>query len=169
MNKNKNALKWLVIHFPELIAGITLTIAVFTAGLTAISRYAFRYTYGGADEIQCICFAWTVFLGSAAVYRNKGHFGIDLVVAFFGEKMQGVLKVIAQALIMTTMIVLTVLSWKLTISVGGKIWSFLGVSYVISDLPLVIGFALMSIYAAIFLVQDVKALGHPKNSVKEEE
>lgn len=169
MKKDTNVLKWLAVHFPELIAGVALAIAVFTASFTALSRYLLRYTYGGADEIQCICFSWAVFLGAAAVYRNKGHFGIDMVVTFFSKKGQAVIKTIVQALTLAIMIALAFLSWKLMISVGGKIWPFLGVSYFISDLPLVIGFALMSIYSAIFLVQDVKALLHPqRESTKED-
>jgi len=161
--KAKNVLKWLAIHFPELIAGVALIVAIFMAGATAFSRYVFRYTYGGNDEITCIAFAWVTFLGTAAAYRCKMHYGVDLVVNSLPKRIQPVVNIITQLIVLIIMVILTGLSVKLTAAVGDKMWTYTRISYVVSDMALVLGFGLMTIYSAIFLVQDIKKLMNHEN------
>lgn len=161
--KVKNVLKWLAIHFPELIAGVALIVAIFMAGATAFSRYVFQYTYGGNDEITCIAFAWVTFLGTAAAYRCKMHYGVDLVVNSLPERIRPVVGIVTQVIILIIMVILTGLSWKLTSSVGDKVWTYTRISYAVSDMALVLGFGLMTIYSAIFLVQDIKKLMNHEN------
>ena len=156
--KAKNALKWLAIHLPELIAGIALIVAIFMAGATAFSRYIFNYTYGGNDEITCIAFAYVTFLGTAAAYRYKMHYGVDLVVNSLPKRIQPVVNIATQVIVFIIMVILTALSVKLTTSVSDKMWTYTQISYVVSDMALVLGFGLMTIYSAVFLVQDIKKL-----------
>ena len=150
--------KWIIIHFPEIIAGIALVFAITISGITAVTRYAFDYVYGGADELTVIAFAWTTFLGAAAAFRQKMHYGVDLVVALLPENSKKIFAILAQFLILVIMVCGTFLSLKLTLNVGTKAYNYTMISYAVSDTAMVLAFALMTIYSAVFLVQDIKAI-----------
>lgn len=72
--------KWIVVHLPELIAGAALVVAVSLTVVNAFTRYFLSFTIKGSDEINILAFAWMVFPGCACAYREKQHYGIDLVV-----------------------------------------------------------------------------------------
>ena len=154
--QSSGKLKWLVIHFPEIIAGIALTFAISLATINAITRYAFSYTINGSDEYICIAFAWLVFVGGAAATRRGMHYGVDLIVNFLPVKVRALADIFVELIVTMVAGILTYLSYLLCINLNGKIFTATGISYLALDLAPLFGFALMTVYSTIFLVKDIK-------------
>ena len=165
--KFKKALKWIIIHFPEVISAAALFVAIIVSGGSALTRYIFKWTMQGFEEIACFCFAWTVFPAAAAAYRRKMHFGIDLIVNLFSAKIRLIIELLTHIMITVSMALLTYLSTVLAIEANRKTLSLIGLSYSWFDAAMVVGFGLMTVYSAIFLVQHINNM--PKRFCDREE
>ena len=156
--KLKNRLKWAAVHLPELLAAIGLVIIVLLAGSNAITRYAFRFTLWFADDCIVVAFAWSVFAGAAAAYRKMMHYGIDFLNNALPEHIRQYFNIIVQTITTVIMGYLTYLSIILVKNIGSKILWTTGISYKYVDAAVIFGFAMMTIYSAIFVVRDVRTL-----------
>lgn len=165
--KTRDAAKWIIVRFPELIAGVALIFAISLTTVNALTRYLLHFTINGSDEYCIIAFAWMVFPGCAAAYRRKMHYGIDMLVNLLPARARVIVNLIAQAVVFVLVAVLTYLSWVLCANVGAKIMTATRISYVVFDSAMVVGFGLMTVYSLIFLIQDIRAL--PENLRKHKE
>ncbi len=154
----KEIAKWVIVNLPELIAGGALIFAITLTMINAFTRYLLHYTINGSDEFVCIAFAWIVFPGTAAAYRRKMHYGVDLLVSKLPARLQTCIQLLTQAIILVIMCTLTYLSLELYRNVGTKIMTATRISYRVLDSGMLFGFALMSLYSLIFLVQDIRNL-----------
>lgn len=150
--------KWVLVHLPELIAGAALVVAVSLTVVNAFTRYFLSFTIKGSDEINILAFAWMVFPGCACAYREKMHYGIDLVVNSLPKKMQAVVKIIAELLSLVCLAVMFYLSLVLFQKVGTKILTATRISYKYFDAAMVFGFGLMTFYSLKALIEDIIAL-----------
>lgn len=153
---------WFVIHIPEIIAAVALLIALTITFVNAGTRYLLQYTFVGSDEVVAIMFSWMVFPGAAAAFRRGMHYGVDMLVSAFPETMRKIVEVIMSAVVVVTMVAATYLSYVLYMNVGTKIMTATRVSYRILDMGMLVGFALMSIYAIILFCKSIKATFMPK-------
>ncbi len=161
-------LKWIVIHLPELIAGGALLFSVSITVINAFTRYFLKFTIQGSDEWNILAFGWMVFLGCAAAYRQKMHYGVDLIVNSLPQKGQAVVKIIAEAMSLVVLVIMTYLSVVLTQNVGSKIMTATRISYKYFDAAMVVGFGLMSFYSLIALIEDIRALPAALRKKKED-
>lgn len=155
-NRTTSAIKWIAVRFPELIAAVSLTVAITITVVNAFTRYLLKYTFAGSDEIVCIAFAWMVFPGAAAAFRRKMHYGIDLLVNALPVKLQTGINLLVKIAITVILACVTWLSILLVGNVGSKIMTATRISYRVLDSSLIVGFGLMTIYSTIFLVQELK-------------
>lgn len=154
----KAVLKWIALRVPELIASGALIFAITLTAVNAFTRYCLHYTINGSDELICIAFSWLVFPGAAAAFRRRMHYGVDLLVNLFPRRVQAVAGVVTQLLIAVVLWVLTYLSYVLWLNVGTKIMTATRISYQVLDAGMLVGFALMAVYAVVFLIRDLRAL-----------
>ncbi len=155
-NRTTSAIKWIAVRFPELIAAVSLTVAITITVVNAFTRYLLKYTFAGSDEIVCIAFAWMVFPGAAAAFRRKMHYGIDLLVNALPVKLQTGINLLVKIAITVILACVTWLSILLVGNVGSKIMTATRISYRVLDSSLIVGFGLMTIYSTIFLIQELK-------------
>lgn len=172
--KNKkplDILKWVIVHLPELIAGAALVFAVSLTVVNAFTRYFLNFTFKGSDELNILAFAWMVFPGCAAAYRAKQHYGIDLVVNSLPQKLQAIVKIIAELMSLVVLVIMCYLSVVLFQNVGTKILTATRISYKYFDAAMVVGFGLMAFYSLLALIEDIRALPAAlrKNTEKKEE
>lgn len=159
--------KWIVVHLPELIAGAALVIAVSLTVVNAFTRYFLSFTIKGSDEINILAFAWMVFPGCACAYREKQHYGIDLVVNSLPKKAQAVVKIVAELLSLVVLGIMFYLSVVLFNNVGTKILTATRISYKYFDAAMVVGFGLMALYSFLALIEDIRALPAALRAKKE--
>lgn len=159
--------KWVLVHLPEIIAGAAVTFSITLTTINAITRYALSYTVNGSDEYNCIAFGWLTFLGAAAAFRRKMHYGIDLVVNAFPAKLRTIAELVAKILIAVIMCTLTYLSVILCMNVRGKIFTATGISYLALDAAVLLGFGLMALYSLWQLFETIRDLPKAFSSSKE--
>lgn len=149
-------LKWILVHFPELIAGAALVFAVTLTVINAFTRYFLSFTIKGSDELNILAFGWMVFLGCASAYRQKLHYGIDLLVNSLPSKGQAVMRVVAELFSFVILVIMCYLSVILFNKVGTKILTATRISYKYFDAAMVVGFGLMAFYSLLALIEDIR-------------
>lgn len=163
--KIKKALKWILANPMELIAAAALVFSISISVVNGLTRYFIKYTWNPGTDVNTICFAYIVFCGSAAAYRRKMHYGIDVFVNLLPERIRRIVDVVTHLVILAALVLATYLSVSLAMNVGGKIMPNTKISYFWYDLSAVLGFAYMAIYEAQHIVQMLKTL---KTTKKEE-
>lgn len=64
----KNFLKKFELYLGSICIAVTVVIVI----MNVFTRYCLSFTFFWAEEIAVGCFVWTIFLGTAAAYREKG-------------------------------------------------------------------------------------------------
>lgn len=154
----KRFIKFIKDDFPLVLACCTLTASVVLATVNAICRYTLSHMIPGADAWVALFFAYTVYVGSAAAFRQGAHYGVDVFVNKLSSKNQKTVQAIVDVIVLAVMCLCFWLSVQLTMNAGNKRFEGLGMSYVIYDMAAVIGFGYSIIYALEFLIADVKKL-----------
>ena len=169
--KNKKpaeVIKWIFVHLPELVAGAALLFAIGLTVINAFTRYFLKFTFNGSDEMNILAFAWMVFPGCAAAYREKMHYGVDLIVNALPKKANAVVKIVAELMSLVVLAIMTYLSVVLFRNVGTKIMTATRISYKYFDAAMVVGFGLMSVYSLKALIEDIRMLPAALREKKEE-
>jgi len=141
---------------PEILAGVALFTIVFMETVQAIYRYTMKHTFIFVDDVAVVCFAWAIFAGAAAAYREKMHYGLDVVVNAVPAKHKAKYMIILDTLITLTFGYFLYYSFILFKNAGPKILMTTGISYRWIDGALVYGFLMMLIYSIEFLVEEIK-------------
>lgn len=66
-----------------------------------VARYVFNHPFFWSDEITVYLFTWVAFLGSALALRDKRHIGVSFFVEKLPRAAQGVVGVVADAIVLT--------------------------------------------------------------------
>lgn len=153
--KMLSALQWLYNNILYVIAG---TAGVFACTITVcnvFARYILNNSYPGTEECVMICFAYVVFLGAAAAYREKMHYGIDVLVNLFPEKIKKGINIFTQILVSFSLIYITYLSFSYAISCINRTTSYARISYFWVILPMAVGFLFMTFYSFEDLIRSI--------------
>ncbi|MCI7136218.1 MAG: TRAP transporter small permease subunit [Clostridiales bacterium] len=154
----KRVIKFLENDLPLVIAGTALALSILLAVINAITRYTLSYTMNGSDAIITLCFAYTVYVGSAAAFKRGQHYGVDVLVSRFSEKTRRVVQTVLDVLVLVVMCLGFWLSVQLTMKAGNKTFEGLRLPYTIYDFSAVVGFGYSVLYALEFLASDIKKL-----------
>lgn len=142
-------------RFELYIGSIFISVTVVVVIMNVFTRYFLDFTYFWAEEIAVGCFAWTIFLGTAAAYREKGLIGVEAIVVLLPEKIRNIVEFF-------TYILLTVLSGIMClfsftyVSSSSKITAALEISYGYINSAIVISFTLMTVYSINFALESFK-------------
>ena len=147
----KEFLKKFELYLGSIFISITTVVVI----MNVFTRYFLKFTYFWSEEIAVGCFVWTIFLGTAAAYREKGLIGVEAIVVLLPEKIRNIVEFF-------TYILLTILSGLMClfsftyVSTSSKITAALELSYGYINFAIVLSFALMTLYSLIFTVQRFK-------------
>lgn len=107
--------------------GVTAAAKVFLgaciAGIVLITllavwqRYVVDNPLSWVEQVSNMIFIWVVFIGSAVLYRQNLHIGVDMFLNMLGEKNREIWKWVIEAGNMLFVVVLFIYSLKLTIDV----------------------------------------------------
>lgn len=91
-----------------------LSLLVLVAGNVFV-RFIPVISMGWADEIVEFFFAWMIFLCTAAIWRNRSHFRVELIPnRLTAQKKERILEVILALLALIFFFVFTYEGWKLS-------------------------------------------------------
>ena len=147
----KEFLKKFELYLGSIFISITTVVVI----MNVFTRYFLKFTYFWSEEIAVGCFVWTIFLGTAAAYREKGLIGVEAIVVLLPEKIRNIVEFF-------TYILLTILSGLMClfsftyVSTSSKITAALELSYGYINFAIVLSFALMTLYSLIVTVQSFK-------------
>ena len=131
------------------IVSLSLFLMIFVAFLEVCRRYVLGLSYMWADELIRYLIICVGFLGGAAAFRSKSLVSLDLVTQFLPKKIQLILEIVCNTVILASLLFLTkysiqtlfMPSIRRQISIGLKV----SMSYPYVSLPL--GFIFMIIFA----------------------
>ena len=164
--KLKKALKWILLNPMEIIAAAALIFSILISVSNGLTRYFIKYTWNPGTDVNTICFAYVVFCGSAAAYRRKMHYGIDVFVSKLPVAVRKAVELIVHIVTLCALALATYLAVSLAQNVGGKIMPNTKISYFWYDLSAVIGFAYMTLYELQQTVEFIRSLVVKKEEEK---
>lgn len=141
-------------NFEEIVCGFFIMNMVILVITNVILRYLFNYSIFWAEEVSTICFVWAVFIGASATYKHKMDIGIDLLITKTPENIQRIMKVFVDLLLLVINGYIFYMSIIFTSIAMKKPTAVLGVSSVVFNGALVVGFGLTTLHTLRFMYQD---------------
>lgn len=149
----KNFLK----KFELYLGSIFISVTIITVIMNVFTRYFLKFTYFWAEEVAVGCFVWTIFLGTAAAYREKALIGVEAVVVLLPRKVRDIVETFTFLLLSVINIVMFWFSYTY-VSTSKKITSALELPYDYINYAIVLSFLLMTIYSLMHSYESFKDL-----------
>lgn len=144
-------------RFELYLGSVFISVTVAVVIMNVFTRYFLRFTYFWAEEVAVGCFVWTIFLGTAAAYRQKALIGVEAIVVLLPGRIRKVVEFFAFLLLVTVNSIMFYFS--LTYVLGSsKITSALEISYSYINSGIVVSFALMTLYSVMHAVECCREL-----------
>lgn len=126
-----------IFKFVENIIVVLLFVLTLVAFLQLTSRYLFRFSNAGIDELIRLAFVWTISTGSAITFRKKAHVGITFFANTLKGKAKVVLQIVVNLILSALMIVIIKAGIGMTQMGATQISTYLGISiaYFYSCIP----------------------------------
>ena len=141
--------------FELYIGSVFIAVTVIVVVMNVFTRYVLKFTFFWAEELAVGCFVWTIFLGTAAAYKEKALIGVEALVVLLPKKGRDVLAFFTYLLLFVLCSVMLYFSFTY-VSSSSKITAALEVSYAYINTSIIISFALMTFYTLIFVVKSFK-------------
>jgi TRAP-type C4-dicarboxylate transport system permease small subunit len=125
--------------------------------MNVLLRYLFSKPIVEAEEISSLAFVWIIFVGAAAVYRQRGNISIDVLVNLFPRAIRGVLDILTKIFLLIINFYLAYLALGLFASGWEKTTFVLRLPYTFFYLAILLGYGLMSIYSIRDLGESIKS------------
>ena len=149
-------LKWIFSNFAEIVAGIGLSVMMIITAFNVLSRYIFSFAFGGVEEITLMGSAWCIFVGAAAAYKRRMHYGVDILLSMLPESWKKRANFIIDLLLFICLGYITYLSYVFAMNAWVKPTPYLSIPYFYIDISAALGFGLMTIQTVLFLIRDAK-------------
>ena len=122
--------------------------------VSVVNRFTGLMSMGWSDEIIELLFAWLVFLGSACLWRDHGHFGVDLLPSLIHGRWKWLLTLLTSVLGVVFLALLVYHGWNLLIDASDNSPVFaISKKYWYGVMPLagtvMIGYSLRDIWKAL--------------------
>lgn len=112
-----------------------------------------------SEEVATGCFVWSVFIGAVAVFKHRGHVGVDIIVKRMPQGMQKAIGLITDVILVALNGYMSYLSIIYISKSYTKMTPVLGISSVYISSSVLIAFVLMTLYSIKFVWQDVTGSG----------
>lgn len=143
-------------NIEEFISGICLSITLMCIITNVLLRFTFGFIIIWAEEVATIAFVWCVFIGASACYKRNMHIGVDFLIQLLPLKIKNFIQAIVYFVMIVINIYFTYISYIFAISAWGKLTPILRLPYTVVDIPVTIGFFMMSIHSFLFFIKYLK-------------
>jgi TRAP-type C4-dicarboxylate transport system permease small subunit len=124
--------------------------------LNVIMRYFFKTGIYWSEEVATACFVWSVFIGAAAGYKHKAHVGVDMLVNLCPPTLKKIIIIVVDLILLLINGYITYIAVIYLSLSYKKPTPVLGISTAYISSSILVSFALMTIYAVYFLIQDIR-------------
>ena len=150
------ALKKVLSNFELILASTCIIITTSLVMLNVIMRYFFKTGLYWSEEVATACFVWSVFIGSAAGYKHKAHVGVDMLVNLCPPTLKKIIIIVVDLILLLINGYITYIAVIYLSLSYKKPTPVLGISTAYISSSILVSFALMTIYAVYFLIQDIR-------------
>lgn len=150
------ALKKVLSNFELILASTCIIITTSLVMLNVIMRYFFKTGLYWSEEVATACFVWSVFIGAAAGYKHKAHVGVDMLVNLCPPTLKKIIIIVVDLILLLINGYITYIAVIYLSLSYKKPTPVLGISTAYISSSILVSFALMTIYAVYFLIQDIR-------------
>lgn len=153
-------LAWtLLLRVPEFLLGTLVAALVLFLTFSVLARYVLDMGIAWSDEAARLLFVWTVFLGFAVGLRYRGNIGVELLVDRLPAAWKRRVLLLQDAAILLFSLVFLWQSWiAMKFSFMQRLPALqISIAWLYS--AVLVGSVLMTIYAAVNLVESVRGSG----------
>lgn len=133
-----------------LLAGITVLVFV-----SAMMR-TFGFPLNWAQDAALIMFAWLSFIGGDIALHSTGLIGVDLIVTHFPKKVQKIIDIIFNVVMIAFLVVLVIYGFQYVMTGYKRLITTLNVSYAWVTASVPVGALLMIISVGTNLYKSIK-------------
>jgi TRAP-type C4-dicarboxylate transport system permease small subunit len=135
----------LIRKFDSFLGMAAMAFIILLACANVFMRYVVGRPWGWVEEVTVFTFVWLTMLGASAVVHVEGHCSIDVLVRKCAPKTQRVVSILADSVVLVTLVLLIIYGIQLTIKGQTKLTPILGIpySYVDASIPVSCSFMLM--------------------------
>lgn len=156
MNKN---LSFILNNLEDLVAALFISITTILVIINIILRYIFNSGLVWSEEVATGCFVWSVFIGAVAVFKHRGHVGVDIIVKKLPETLQCFVRLVTDVILAVLNGYMSYLAVLYISKSAAKMTPVLGISSVYISSSVLIAFILMTFYSIKFIWQDITSWG----------
>jgi TRAP-type C4-dicarboxylate transport system permease small subunit len=149
-------LKKVLSNFELILASTCIIITTSLVMLNVIMRYFFKTGIYWSEEVATACFVWSVFIGAAAGYKHKAHVGVDMLVNLCPPTLKKIIIIVVDLILLLINGYITYIAVIYLSLSYKKPTPVLGISTAYISSSILVSFALMTIYAVYFLIQDIR-------------
>lgn len=149
-------LSFILHNWEDLVAAAFISVTTVLVVVNIILRYIFNSGLVWSEEVATGCFVWSVFIGAVAVFKRRGHVGVDLLVKRLPHGLQQAVKLLTDAILVVLNGYMAYLSVIYISKSYTKMTPVLGVSSVYISASVLIAFVLMTVYSVGFVWQDLR-------------
>lgn len=149
------SLKFILQNLEDLVASAFLIVTTVLVIINIIMRYILNSGLVWSEEVATGCFVWSVFIGAVAVFKHRGHVGVDLLVKRFPAVLQKAVRLITDLILVVLNGYMAYLSVLYIQTSYTKMTPVLGVSSAYISSSVLIAFVLMTIYTVKFVIGDL--------------
>lgn len=160
----KNKLKFILKHFEVILASGFILFTTVLVIMNVFLRYFLNTGIVWSEEVATGSFVWSVFVGSAAAYRNGALLGVDLLVQKLPKTLCTIVTFLVKLILVIINAALTYLSCVYVSLSYTKPTPVLGVSSAWISSSLIVCFGLTTIYSLGHLIEYVKSLKKDKEA-----
>ncbi|MEA3508801.1 MAG: TRAP transporter small permease [Synergistota bacterium] len=154
----KNSFFWkLLLRSQQVLLVLTSLFVVFIMCLEVFLRYVLKSDLFGLEEIVVIAAFWLYFMGSSYGVYDKSHVKADIIPQMLGEKARAALSVAVRFTVSSLCILFSI--WAVEMIFYSIEWmprtTGLRIPVFISQLSVLVGYVLMSIYSVVYFFEDL--------------
>ncbi len=156
----RSSLIWkLLLNLQKTLLVLSSCFVVLIMCVAVVLRYVFKSDLFGIEEIVVIAAFWLYFMGSSYGVYEKSHVKADIVPQMLPPRARAFLSVLVNLTIASLCILYTV--WAVDMIRYSFIWmprtTGLRIPIFISQTSVLVGYALMSLYAVVYFFEDLFA------------
>ena len=125
------------------VAVVALTVIV---SLQVFNRFVLKTPLAWSEDLAMLLFQWVVFLGAALGVKRLRHFGIELVVRKFPERVRHWVELLTPAVMAIVALVMIVQGWTLLTFNRNRTFPTMDLTYTWAFLPIPLAGVLILIY-----------------------
>jgi len=134
---------------------ISIIVIVF---LQVCLRYLFNKSIAWTEEYSRFTFIWIIFLGTVIALDQGSHFIFDALVALFPKKLQKIINIFADSIVLFVLIFITFWGFKLSFFNMGQYTPIMRISYGFLHIVIPISSSIMSIIKIKQLLSNIRAI-----------